>query len=142
MAEWVLVGALLQGNPLLKTSVHLVARFAVSRATDREALLKMQKSGWILLRSVTPPGSTFRSHVNLEQSSHIMRTAGAYRRSWRRTFSSRGPSLPGILRAVRWEMVRNSKPSTIAAQRDPGMVLTPCPMRRGTAPVRGDYARN
>jgi GntR family transcriptional regulator, negative regulator for fad regulon and positive regulator of fabA len=51
MVEKALVDALLKGDPMpgshLQSERDLAARFAVSRATVREALLKLQKSGWI-----------------------------------------------------------------------------------------------
>ncbi|HJV65402.1 MAG TPA: GntR family transcriptional regulator [Geomonas sp.] len=51
MVEKALVTSLLRGEPLpgsqLQSERDLAARFAVSRATVREALLKLQKSGWI-----------------------------------------------------------------------------------------------
>lgn len=51
MVEKALVDALLKGDPQpgshLQSERDLAARFAVSRATVREALLKLQKSGWI-----------------------------------------------------------------------------------------------
>ncbi|HJV37019.1 GntR family transcriptional regulator [Geomonas sp.] len=51
MVEKALVSSLLSGDPRpgsqLQSERDLAARFAVSRATVREALLKLQKSGWI-----------------------------------------------------------------------------------------------
>jgi GntR family transcriptional regulator, negative regulator for fad regulon and positive regulator of fabA len=51
MVEKALVDSLLKGDPPpgdhLQSERDLAARFAVSRATVREALLKLQKSGWI-----------------------------------------------------------------------------------------------
>lgn len=49
--EKALIDGLLKGDPLpgshLQSERELALRFAVSRTTVREALLKMQKSGWI-----------------------------------------------------------------------------------------------
>jgi GntR family transcriptional regulator, negative regulator for fad regulon and positive regulator of fabA len=51
MVEKALVDGLLKGDPKpgspLQSERDLAARFAVSRATVREALLKLQNSGWI-----------------------------------------------------------------------------------------------
>jgi GntR family transcriptional regulator, negative regulator for fad regulon and positive regulator of fabA len=51
MVEKALVDALLKGDPQpgshLQSERDLATRFAVSRATVREALLQLQKSGWI-----------------------------------------------------------------------------------------------
>ena len=51
MVERALVDGLLKGDPKpgsqLQSERDLAARFAVSRATVREALLKLQNSGWI-----------------------------------------------------------------------------------------------
>jgi GntR family negative regulator for fad regulon and positive regulator of fabA len=51
MVERTLVEGLLKGDPKpgshLQSERELAARFAVSRATVREALLKLQNSGWI-----------------------------------------------------------------------------------------------
>ena len=51
MVEKALVDGLLKGDPMpgsqLQSERDLAARFAVSRATVREALLKLQSSGWI-----------------------------------------------------------------------------------------------
>ena len=51
MVEKALVAGLLRGDPMpgshLQSERDLAARFAVSRATVREALLKLQSSGWI-----------------------------------------------------------------------------------------------
>ena len=54
MVEKALVDGLLKGDPKpgtqLQSERDLAARFAVSRATVREALLKLQNSGWILVQ--------------------------------------------------------------------------------------------
>ncbi|HBG08018.1 MAG: transcriptional regulator [Geobacteraceae bacterium GWC2_58_44] len=51
IVEKALIDGLLKGDPKpgtqLQSERDLAARFAVSRATVREALLKLQKSGWI-----------------------------------------------------------------------------------------------
>lgn len=51
MVEKALVAGLLKGEPKpgshMESERDLAARFAVSRATVREALLKLQRSGWI-----------------------------------------------------------------------------------------------
>lgn len=80
MVEKALVGSLLKGD--LKPGSHLqserdlAARFAVSRATVREALLKLQKSGWISVqqRHATVVNN-FWSQGDLELLSSITRNA-------------------------------------------------------------------
>jgi GntR family transcriptional regulator, negative regulator for fad regulon and positive regulator of fabA len=80
MVEKALVDALLKGDPLpgshLESERDLAARFAVSRATVREALLKLQKSGWISVqqRHATVVNN-FWSQGDLELLSSITRNS-------------------------------------------------------------------
>ena len=80
MVEKALVDGLLKGDPKpgspLQSERDLAARFAVSRATVREALLKLQNSGWI---SVQQRHATivndFWSRGNLELLSSISKNS-------------------------------------------------------------------
>ena len=80
MVEKALVDGLLKGDPKpgsqLQSERDLAARFAVSRATVREALLKLQSSGWI---SVQQRHATivndFWSQGDLELLSSISRNS-------------------------------------------------------------------
>ena len=80
MVEKALVDALLKGDPKpgsqLQSERDLAARFAVSRATVREALLKLQKSGWISVqqRHATVVNN-FWSQGDLELLSSITRNS-------------------------------------------------------------------
>jgi len=80
MVEKALVHALLKGDPLpgshLESERDLAARFAVSRATVREALLKLQQSGWISVqqRHATVVNN-FWSQGDLELLSSITRNS-------------------------------------------------------------------
>jgi GntR family transcriptional regulator, negative regulator for fad regulon and positive regulator of fabA len=80
MVEKALVDALLKGDPKpgspLQSERDLAARFAVSRATVREALLKLQKSGWISVqeRHATVVNN-FWSRGDLELLSSISRNS-------------------------------------------------------------------
>jgi GntR family transcriptional regulator, negative regulator for fad regulon and positive regulator of fabA len=80
MVEKALVDALLKGDPMpgshLQSERDLAARFAVSRATVREALLKLQKSGWISVqqRHATIVNN-FWSQGDLELLSSITRNS-------------------------------------------------------------------
>lgn len=80
MVERALVDSLLKGDPKpgshLQSERDLAARFAVSRATVREALLKLQKSGWISVqqRHATVVNN-FWSSGDLELLSSITRNS-------------------------------------------------------------------
>ena len=80
MVERALVDALLKGDPQpgshLQSERDLAVRFAVSRATVREALLKLQKSGWISVqqRHATVVNN-FWSQGDLELLSSITRNS-------------------------------------------------------------------
>lgn len=80
MVEKALVDGLLKGDPMpgsrLESERDLAARFAVSRATVREALLKLQKSGWISVqeRHATIVNN-FWSQGDLELLSSITRNS-------------------------------------------------------------------
>lgn len=80
MVEKALVDAFLKGDPKpgthLQSERDLAARFAVSRATVREALLKLQKSGWISVqqRHATVVNN-FWSQGDLELLSSITRNS-------------------------------------------------------------------
>jgi GntR family transcriptional regulator, negative regulator for fad regulon and positive regulator of fabA len=141
MVERALVDSLLKGDPQpgcqLQSERDLAERFAVSRATVREALLKLQKSGWIsvqqrhativnnfwsqgdleLLSSITRNSE----HFPLELASHLlefrMQFAPDYaRRSVRNapeklvellTRSKRLSSGPGAMSRYDWELHLN-----------------------------------
>jgi GntR family transcriptional regulator, negative regulator for fad regulon and positive regulator of fabA len=83
MVEKALVDGLLKGDPKpgshLQSERDLAARFAVSRATVREALLKLQNSGWI---SVQQRHATivndFWSRGDLELLSSITRNSNPF----------------------------------------------------------------
>jgi GntR family transcriptional regulator, negative regulator for fad regulon and positive regulator of fabA len=83
MVEKALVDALLKGDPKpgsqLQSERDLAARFAVSRATVREALLKLQKSGWISVqqRHATVVNN-FWSQGDLELLSSITRNSETF----------------------------------------------------------------
>jgi GntR family transcriptional regulator, negative regulator for fad regulon and positive regulator of fabA len=80
MVEKALVDSLLKGDPKpgshLQSERDLATRFAVSRATVREALLKLQKSGWISVqqRHATVVNN-FWSQGDLELLSSITRNS-------------------------------------------------------------------
>lgn len=80
MVERALVEGFLKGDPLpghhLQSERELAARFAVSRATVREALLKLQQSGWISVqqRHATVVND-FWSHGDLELLFSITRNS-------------------------------------------------------------------
>ncbi len=78
MVEKALVGGLLKGEPKpgchLESERDLAARFSVSRATVREALLKLQNSGWISVKERhATVVNDFWAHGDLELLSSITR---------------------------------------------------------------------
>lgn len=78
MVERALVDGLLKGDPQpgcpLQSERDLAARFSVSRTTVREALLKLQNSGWISVEQRhTTIVNDFWSRGNLELLSSISR---------------------------------------------------------------------
>jgi len=83
MVEKAMVDALLKGDPLpgshLQSERDLAERFAVSRATVREALLNLQKSGWISVqqRHATVVNN-FWSQGDLELLSSITRNSSQF----------------------------------------------------------------
>jgi GntR family transcriptional regulator, negative regulator for fad regulon and positive regulator of fabA len=80
MVERALIDGLLKGDPkpgsLLQSERDLAVRFAVSRATVREALAKLQSAGWISVqqRHATVVND-FWSHGDLEILSSISRNS-------------------------------------------------------------------
>ena len=80
MVEKALVEELLKGNPQpgchLQSERELAARFSVSRATVREALLRLQRSGWITVQQRHPTVvNDFWTSGNLELLSSITKNS-------------------------------------------------------------------